>query len=55
MTVWVEDLGHGWMGHTFAVSTEYHDGIIYSADSIEDAVRKYEKEWHRKVDNIKEV
>ena len=37
-TVTVEDLGNG----TYAISTEFHDGIVYSADSVEDAVKKYE-------------
>ena len=37
-TVWVESLADG----TYAISTEFHDGIIYKADSVEDAVKKYE-------------
>lgn len=37
-TITVEDLGNG----TYAISTEFHDGIVYSADSVEEAVKKYE-------------
>lgn len=44
----IEDLKDG----TFAISTEVHDGIIYSAESVEEAVRKYEKDRHCEVGNI---
>lgn len=37
-TVCVEDLADG----TYAISTEHHDAIVYEADSVEDAVKKYE-------------
>ena len=37
-TVTVEDMGNG----EYAISTEFHDAIVYLADSIEDAVKKYE-------------
>ena len=36
---WVQDLGRDWSGHSFAVSTERHDGIVYTARSAEEAVR----------------
>ena len=52
MTVWIEDLGTSWFGHTFAVSSEYHDGIVYKADSVEEAVSKYEEDRGCKVDRI---
>lgn len=37
-TIWVEALADG----TYAISTEYHDGIVYMAKSIDEAVEKYE-------------
>ena len=37
-TVTVEDMGNG----EYAISTEFHDAIVYLADSVEDAVKKYE-------------
>lgn len=52
MTVWVEDLGRSWCGHEFAISTEKHDGLIYVATSVEDAVSKYEADRRCKVDKI---
>lgn len=39
-TVTVEDMGNG----EYAISTEFHDGIVYSADSVEEAVKKYESD-----------
>ena len=39
---WVQDLGTSWCGHEFAISTERHDGIVYTAGSAAEAVRKYE-------------
>ena len=38
ITIWVEYLGNG----EFVISSEKHDGIVYKADSVEDAVDKYE-------------
>lgn len=44
-TVWVEDLGN----NEYAISTENHDGIVYKAESVEDAVAKYEADKDCKV------
>lgn len=52
MTVWVKDMGTSWFGHTFAVSCEFHDGIIYKANSVEEAVKAYEEDKHRKVSRV---
>ena len=45
ITIWVEDLGDG----TYVISTEFHDGIIYPAESVEEAVKKYEADRDCKV------
>lgn len=37
-TIWVEDLGNG----EYVISTEFHDGIVYKADNVGEAVKKYE-------------
>ena len=55
ITAWVQDLGTSWCGHEFAVSTEWHDGIVYIADSAEEAVRKYEADRHCKVKSFKTI
>lgn len=52
MTVWVKDMGTSWFGHTFAVSSEYHDGIVYKANSVEEAVKAYEDDRNCKVDKV---
>lgn len=44
MTIWVKDLGTSWFGHTFAVSSEFHDGIVYKANSVTEAVKAYESD-----------
>lgn len=49
---WVQDLGRDWSGHNFAVSTERHDGIVYTASSAEEAIRKYEADRCCKVAEI---
>lgn len=55
MTIWIQDLGEEWFGHTYAISTEHHDGIVYVADNKEEAIAKYEYEHYCTVDEIKEV
>ena len=52
MTIWIEDLGHSWCGHEWAVSSERHDGIVYVADSESEAVSKYEADRNCKVSKI---
>ena len=52
MTIWVKDMGTSWFGHTFAVSSEFHDGIVYKANSVEEAVKAYEDDRNRKVDKV---
>lgn len=37
-TVTVENLGNG----KWAISTEFHDGIVYLAENAGEAVKKYE-------------
>lgn len=49
---WVQDLGRDWSGHSFAVSTERHDGIVYTAHSVEEAIKKYEADRNCKVEEI---
>lgn len=46
MTIWVKDMGTSWFGHTFAISSECHDGIVYKADSVAEAVEAYENDGH---------
>lgn len=46
MTIWVKDMGTSWFGHTFVISSEYHDGIVYKADSVAEAVEAYENDGH---------
>ena len=55
ITAWVQDLGTSWCGHEFAVSTEWHDGIVYIAGSAEEAVRKYEADRHCKVKSFETI
>lgn len=52
MTVWVKDMGTSWFGHTFAVSSEYHDGIVYKADSVKEAVKAFENDRRCKVSEV---
>lgn len=55
MTVWIQDLGEAWFGHTYAISAECHDGIVYVADNMAEAIAKYEYDNYCTVDEIKEV
>lgn len=52
MTVWIEDLGAQFYGHAWAISSERHDGIVYVADSKEEAICKYERDRHVKVEKV---
>ena len=52
---WVEYLGSDWAGKQFAISTERHDGIVYMADSVQDAIKKYEADRNCKVETILSV
>lgn len=52
--IWIEDKGISWRGHEWVISSEWHDGIVYVADSKEEAVRKYEADRNCKVDAVKE-
>ena len=51
MRVTVEKYTPRWLptGREWAISSEKHDGIIYLADSAEEAVKKYEQDRHVKV------
>ena len=49
---WVKDMGRNWSGHNFAVSTERHDGIVYTANSPEEAIKKYEADRRCTVESI---
>ena len=51
-TIWLEDLGRKFYGHAWAVSSETHDAIEYTADSMEEAVAKYEKDRRCKVRKV---
>jgi len=51
-TIWLEDLGRKFYGHAWAVSSETHDAIEYTADSMEEAVAKYEKDRKCKVRKV---
>lgn len=44
-TIWIEELGDG----LFAISTEFHDGIVYKADNYTEAIKKYEADRDCKV------
>ena len=52
MTVWIKDMGTSWFGHTFAISSERHDGIVYKADSYEEAIEAYENDGHPTVTKV---
>ena len=51
-TIWVEDMGRQFYGHAWAISSERHDAIIYTADDMDEAVAKYEKDRRCKVGEI---
>ena len=55
MIIWVQDLGTSWFGHTFSISSEYHDGIVYKANSVEDAIKAYEEEGHPTITEVKVI
>ena len=46
---WIEYIGSDWSGKQFAISTERHDGIVYTATDAQDAVSKYEADRKCKV------
>lgn len=52
MTIWVETINDRILGKCYAISCEYHDQYIYTADSVSEAVKKYEDDRHVKVDNV---
>lgn len=54
MRIWIEDKGTSWCGHEWVISSEWHDGIVYIANSKEEAVRKYEDDRDCKVDAVEE-
>ena len=54
MIIWIEDKGASWCGHEWVISSERHDGIVYIANSKEEAVRKYEDDRDCKVDAVEE-
>lgn len=51
MTVWVEKV-HDINGDFYAISTEYHDGICYKADTVSEAVKMYEEDRGVKVTDV---
>ena len=52
MTIWIKDNGRQFFGHEWIISSEKHDGISYTADSMDEAVRKYETDRRCKVGKI---
>lgn len=54
MRITIEQIHDNILGKCFAISTEYHDGIVYKAKSIKEAVKKYEQDRGVKVTQISE-
>ena len=54
MRITIEQFHDNILGKCFAISTEYHDGIVYKAKSIKEAVKKYEQDRGVKVTQISE-
>ena len=52
MKIWIEKVNVFLIGDCYEISTEYHDGIIYFGNSIEEAVANYEDDKHVKVTEI---
>lgn len=52
MTIWIEDNGRQFFGHEWIISSERHDGISYTADSVEEAIEKYERDTRSTADNV---
>lgn len=48
----IEDMGRQFYGHAWAISSEWHDGIVYTADNEKEAIRKYEQDRHVKVGKV---
>ena len=55
MTVWIEKVNVELIGDCYEISTEYHDGIIYFGNSVEEAVARYEDDKGVKVSEIIEI
>lgn len=54
MRITIEQFYDNLLGKCFAISTEYHDGIVYRANSIKEAVKKYEADRGVRVTQISE-
>lgn len=52
MTIWIEDRGRQFFGHEWIISSERHDGISYTADSVEEAIEKYERDTRLTADKV---
>lgn len=55
MTIWLEKVRDRYLGNCYAISSERHDAYLYKAETVEEAVSKYEKDRHVKVTNTVEV
>lgn len=52
VNITIEDMGRKFYGHAWAISSEYHDGIVYTADSEREAIDKYEQDRRVKVGKV---
>lgn len=55
MTIWVETIRDRILGRCYAISCEYHDAYVYTADNEAEAVKKYEADKHVKVSKVVRV
>lgn len=52
VNITIEDMGRKFYGHAWAISSECHDGIVYTADSEREAIDKYEQDRRVKVGKV---
>lgn len=52
VNITLEDMGRQWYGRAWSISSEYHDGIVYIADSAGEAIRQYEATRGVKVGSV---
>lgn len=55
MTIWIEKVNVFLVGDCYEISTEYHDGICYKADTVEEAVKMYEDDKGVNVSKVIEM
>ena len=55
MTIWLKKTRARYFGNCYEISSEYHDAYIYKAETVEEAVAKYEADRHVKVTKTVEV